>query len=290
MNENPFNLGDKKERNDFLIALAVIAFFGLLFWWLFFNNKPIEISNVAKAEIPAVVVDADGDGIADEDDRCPLIAGVSANDGCPADSDGDGIYDNKDRCPNYAGTKENKGCPLDADGDGIHNGLDKCPDLAGVSENDGCPSDKDGDGVYDTEDRCPNRPGLAADGGSPKIQIDEAEQKILQTAIRDVKFKTGSAELVPSSRVVLDKIVALMEKYPAYKLSINGHTDSQGDSAKNMQLSRQRARAAKEYLVSKNIRGGRIIAKGFGSKVPVDSNETAEGRKNNRRIEFIPSY
>lgn len=290
MNENPFNLGDKKERNDFLIALAVLAFFGLLFWWLFFNNKSIEVPKLSKVEVPAVVVDADGDGIPDENDKCPLIAGIGANNGCPADSDGDGIYDKKDHCPKYAGTKENNGCPADNDSDGVHNGLDKCPDLVGVSENDGCPKDTDGDGVYDVDDRCPNRPGAAVDGGCPKVKIDETERKILETAIKDVKFKTASAELVPSSKAVLNKIVALMEKYPAYKLTISGHTDSQGDAAKNMELSRQRARAAKDYLVSRNIRSGRITAKGFGSRVPVDSNETAEGRKNNRRIEFVPSY
>jgi len=118
MNENPLNLGDKKERIDIYIALTVLVFFGLLFWWLFFNNMPVETPEIPKAEIPAVVVDADGDGINDKDDQCPLIAGIPANNGCPADSDGDGIYDSKDNCPNYAGTLENKGCPLDTDGDG----------------------------------------------------------------------------------------------------------------------------------------------------------------------------
>lgn len=290
MNQPPFNLGDKKERNDFLIALAVIVFFGLLFWWLFFNNKPIDLPKIVEENVPEVIVDADGDGILDKNDQCPLIAGVSANKGCPLDTDGDGIYDNKDNCPKYAGTLENKGCPADSDGDGVHNGLDKCPSIAGVSENDGCPADSDGDGIYDADDRCPNRPGLAANNGCPKIKIDETEKKILQTAVKAVEFETGSAILKKSSMVSLNKIVDMMKKYPAYKLQINGHTDNQGDQAKNLVLSKERANSAKLYLISKDISGNRINAKGFGSRVPVDTNETPEGRQNNRRIEFDLNY
>jgi len=290
MNENPFNLGDKKERIDIYIALTVLAFFGLLFWWLFFNNAPVEVPELAKAEIPAVVVDADGDGINDKDDKCPLIAGIAANNGCPADTDGDGIFDSKDNCPKYAGSLENKGCPEDSDGDGVHNGIDKCPNLPGILGNDGCPSDSDGDGVYDDADRCPNRPGLVANNGCPEVEIDETEQKILATAVKAVEFETGSAILKASSRASLDKIVAMMKKYPAYKLAINGHTDSQGDSDKNLALSKARAVSAKQYLISKEIRSNRIVAKGFGSRVPVDTNDTAVGRQNNRRVEFDLSY
>jgi len=162
--------------------------------------------------------------------------------------------------------------------------------MVGVAENDGCPADTDGDGVYDEADRCPNRPGLAANHGCPEVKIDAVEQKILDTAVKAVEFETGSAVLKPSSRASLDKIAGMMKKYPAYKLAINGHTDSQGDASKNLALSKSRANAAKKYLVSKEIRSGRITAKGFGSKVPVDTNETAVGRQNNRRIEFDLNY
>lgn len=290
MNQDPFNLGDKKERNDFLIALAVIAFFGLLFWWLFFNTKPLEVPKLDKVKIPTVVVDADGDGVNDDKDQCPLIAGIIENNGCPADTDGDGVYDKDDHCPKYAGTLENNGCPADSDGDGIHNGIDKCPKLVGVADNDGCPSDSDGDGVYDTNDNCPNRPGLASNNGCPKIKIDDVEKEILATAVKAVEFETGSAILKPSSIATLNKIVAMMKKYPAYKISIKGHTDNQGDLDKNLVLSKARAKSAKDYLISQEIRSARINAKGFGSRVPVDTNETAEGRQNNRRIEFDLSY
>lgn len=292
MNNNPLNFSSKKERNDFFIALAVLTFFGLLFWWLFTGNKPIEMPEVAQAKVTEVVEDKDrdNDGIIDSNDNCPDLKGVAQNNGCPLDSDSDGVYDTDDLCPKYAGSIETNGCPPDSDGDGIHNGIDKCPNLAGVSANDGCPADSDGDGVYDANDKCPNRPGLAANDGCPKLKLDDAEKATLATAVKAVEFETGSAKLKPSSMATLDKIVAMMSKYPAYKLSIKGHTDSQGDFDKNIQLSSQRAKAAKEYLISKNIRGGRISAKGYGSRIPVDTNETPQGRQNNRRVEFDLSY
>lgn len=290
MNQNPLNFSNKKDRNDFLIALAVLLFFGLLFWWLFMNKAPVKVPEVVKATVTEVVEDRDNDGVIDSEDNCPDLKGLSKHNGCPPDADGDGIYNADDACPNYAGTIENNGCPPDNDGDGIHNGIDKCPGLAGVSENDGCPADSDGDGVYDTDDKCPNRPGTAANGGCPEIKLDEAERELLATAVKAVEFETGSAKLKASSTATLDKVVALMSKYSAYKLSIKGHTDNQGDFDKNVALSGNRANAAKEYLISKGISSARIKAKGFGSRVPVDSNDTPQGRQNNRRVEFDLSY
>ena len=290
MNQNPLNFSSKKERNDFLIALAVLLFFGMLFWWLFTGEKPVDLPEVAKAKVTEVVEDVDGDGIADKNDKCPNLAGVAQNDGCPMDTDGDGIYDTDDKCPNYAGSLERNGCPTDTDGDGVHDGIDRCVNLAGIAGNSGCPADTDGDGVYDTDDKCPNRPGLPANDGCPKIKLDDTEKEMLNAAVKSVEFETGSATLKASSSASLDNVVALMTKYSAYKLSIKGHTDNQGDFDKNMALSDQRAKAAKEYLISKGISSRRITAKGFGDRVPIESNETPEGRQVNRRVEFDLSY
>jgi outer membrane protein OmpA-like peptidoglycan-associated protein len=88
--------------------------------------------------------DSDKDGIADEDDPCPNIAGVASANGCP-DMDGDGIEDSKDDCPSVAGTKDLGGCP-DTDGDGIRDIDDDCPEEKGGIN--GCP-DSDGDGISD---------------------------------------------------------------------------------------------------------------------------------------------
>ncbi len=121
--------------------------------------------------------DSDDDGIPDYRDDCPNIAGVALFKGCP-DSDGDGVSDNDDECPNMFGTKENNGCPesadKDTDGDGVVDSLDKCPNIKGSIDNNGCPSenDSDGDGIPDSEDRCPNLSGSASASGCPDRDAD----------------------------------------------------------------------------------------------------------------------
>lgn len=117
--------------------------------------------------------DSDGDGIADYEDACPSYAGLAKLNGCP-DSDGDGVSDKDDECPNLAGIMANNGCPdSDKDNDGVPDGEDKCPDLAGDISNDGCPLlDADKDGVSDANDRCPNNPGPAATQGCPDSDRD----------------------------------------------------------------------------------------------------------------------
>lgn len=81
--------------------------------------------------------DKDGDGIPDDSDRCPDVAGLAKFFGCP-DSDGDGIPDYVDRCPNEAGLGKNRGCP-DTDGDGVPDHQDQCPNEKGTRDKQGCP-------------------------------------------------------------------------------------------------------------------------------------------------------
>jgi outer membrane protein OmpA-like peptidoglycan-associated protein len=111
--------------------------------------------------------DTDGDDIPDYVDRCPTVAGSAAARGCP-DSDGDGVVDQNDPCPNEAGTVN--GCP-DRDGDGVIDSRDGCPDVAGDPRFGGCP-DTDGDGIGDHVDLCPDRPGTYANGGCPDTDGD----------------------------------------------------------------------------------------------------------------------
>lgn len=168
---------DKKDRNDFLIALVVLSFFGWLFYHTLFCNQPIEQILEAPQAVLTSLADKDNDGISDDKDACPLLAGVKKNNGCPADADGDGVYDADDKCPYTRGTVESKGCPdseeeeleeeADTDGDGILNKEDKCPRKKGTIENDGCPPDADADGVYDEDDKCPTLAGIAANNGCP---------------------------------------------------------------------------------------------------------------------------
>ncbi len=136
--------------------------------------------------------DEDGDGIKDNEDRCPRDAedmdGFEDSDGCPdPDNDKDGIPDIKDKCPNKAedqdGFEDEDGCPdPDNDGDGIPDVQDQCPRIAedfdGFEDKDGCPDgDNDRDGIPDTLDKCPNDPedidNFEDDDGCPDVDNDK---------------------------------------------------------------------------------------------------------------------
>lgn len=248
------------------------------------------------------VKDADGDGIPDSQDKCPTVAGVAANKGCPEvkDKDRDGVPDEKDPCPDKAGPLG--GCP-DSDGDGIADHLDKCPDVSGVSKNNGCPEvkDADKDGIPDSQDKCPNVAGIAANSGCPeekpvvketpaapaneKKEITEAREK-LATAARAVQFESAKAVLKDASYDVLDDVVTLMRQNPSFSLSISGYTDNVGDDEANLRLSQDRAKACYDYLIFRGIKADRIRYAGFGEARPIASNDTAEGREQNRRVIF----
>ncbi len=101
-----------------------------------------------------------------------------------------------------------------------------------------------------------------------------------------VHFETNSANLTALSRYELDNVVAALNKYPNMTIELGGHTDSQGEDEFNLNLSNERANAVANYLRSKGISEDRYLAVGYGETRPIDSNNTAEGRQNNRRTEF----
>lgn len=234
--------------------------------------------------------DTDGDGIYDKRDKCPELAGIKENAGCPADSDNDGVYDTKDKCPNLAGITANNGCPADADRDGVYDTDDKCPNVKGVAANNGCPADADGDGIYDKDDKCPNKAGTTANGGCPEVKIAEADKAVLDDAIQSVQFSPNRAVLLNSSKNVLNTIATLLKKYPDYKMTIHGHTDSIGGAEDNLILSKERAAACLAFLVSKGIDKNRLSSEGFGESQPLADNNTKAGRRKNRRVEFKLGY
>ena len=227
--------------------------------------------------------DTDKDGIPDNKDACPEVAGLKEFNGCP-DTDGDGIADKDDACPEVAGPKEFNGCP-DTDGDGIADKDDKCPDVAGPAENGGCPwPDTDGDGVLDKDDLCPEVAGPASNKGCP--EPDENEQKQLNQYAKTILFDTGKATIKFQSAEVLNQIINVLKKYPNSRFRIEGHTDSTGKKAKNMILSQNRADAVKVYLIQGGIDAGRLESQGFGPDRPIASNKNKKGRELNRRVEI----
>ena len=232
--------------------------------------------------------DKDGDGIADKVDGCPDQKGLTALNGCP-DADADGVADKSDKCPDTkAGyLVDATGCPMDNDKDGVINEEDRCPDSAGVAALGGCP-DRDGDGIADINDVCPDKAGIAENKGCPAIAVEDV--KTITRIGSKIYFETNSDKLKTTSLAQLNTLVDLMNKYEGAKIAIDGHTDSQGDDAFNMNLSQKRVDSVKNYLMSKGILESRLIATGYGETRPVADNKTAAGRAKNRRVELKAEY
>lgn len=229
--------------------------------------------------------DTDGDGIPDNKDKCPEEAGTEALEGCP-DSDGDGIADADDACPNEAGTAAMNGCP-DSDGDGIADNEDKCPNEAGEAANNGCPwGDADGDGVNDNEDKCPNEAGPASNDGCPEDEMPEAIANFINSEKARILFNASKTTLRSNFTSNLDELANLLSQYSSAVVTIEGHASSDGSDTYNQALSERRANAVKAYLVGKGIDASRINTIGFGETKPIDNNDTAKGRRNNRRAQI----
>jgi outer membrane protein OmpA-like peptidoglycan-associated protein/outer membrane protein W len=226
--------------------------------------------------------DTDGDGVQDSDDRCPNDPGSVEFEGCP-DSDGDGVSNDKDQCPNVAGLPALAGCP-DADGDGITDADDDCPGAAGPRGNRGCPwPDSDGDSVLDKDDQCPNEAGTVANNGCPEDPSDIINEML--TGLGPVTFNTGQSSILKDAEILLLEVVAILNAYPETKFVLEGHTDSKYTEKFNQRLSEKRASSVLNFLTANGIDVSRLSTVGFGEMAPVASNDTLEGRAQNRRVE-----
>jgi outer membrane protein OmpA-like peptidoglycan-associated protein len=105
----------------------------------------------------------------------------------------------------------------------------------------------------------------------------------------DVLFRSGSYELVPGARERLAKVSGIVLAYPSLRVAIEGHTDSVGTDEFNFSLSERRADAVRDYFIQQGINANAIEARGFGKSEPIASNDTPEGRQQNRRVELILS-
>ena len=123
-----------------------------------------------------------------------------------------------------------------------------------------------------------------AEGGKDIRSALDTDGKIVTHGIL---FDTGSDRIKPESLPTLKGILAVIEKDPSLRLSIEGHTDNQGGKGVNQPLSERRAAAVKAWLVGKGTAGNRLRTKGYGESKPIDRNDSAEGRANNRRVEFL---
>jgi len=253
--------------------------------------------------------DNDEDGVLDVADGCPIEPEDFDNyedaDGCPdLDNDTDGILDTNDRCPlepeTINGVKDEDGCPDaidDSDGDGILDDKDECKDEPededGFEDEDGCPDrDNDKDGIPDLADRCPDDPETVnehedEDGcpdEKPKVKVTGGRIEILDR----VYFEVNKDIIRPVSYEILTQVSRVLKRRSDIRLvQVEGHTDSQGSSAYNLDLSSRRAESVRSYLLKSGIEASRLVARGFGEEVPIASNATDEGRARNRRVEFV---
>jgi outer membrane protein OmpA-like peptidoglycan-associated protein len=121
--------------------------------------------------------------------------------------------------------------------------------------------------------------------------VNHIEQALKQTGhaqIYGINFDFASATIRPQSQPILAEIAKAMKDNPAWKVSVNGHTDNIGGDASNLELSRKRAAAVVEALTSQyRIGANRFTSAGFGASQPIDTNDTIEGRARNRRVELV---
>lgn len=120
------------------------------------------------------------------------------------------------------------------------------------------------------------------------LQASKSERGLVIT-LGDVLFDTNKSELRSGAHYTIDKLAAFLAEYSTRKALIEGFTDSTGSTEYNLSLSKRRAEAVQNALTSRGIDSNRLMTRGYGVAFPVASNETAEGRQRNRRVEVIIS-
>jgi outer membrane protein OmpA-like peptidoglycan-associated protein len=148
-------------------------------------------------------------------------------------------------------------------------------------------------------DRAANEKTQAeAEKAELRVQLLQQFNAILQTRdtprglivnMSDVLFDTGKYSLRPLAREKLAKLAGIVSGHPGLRLDVEGHTDSVGGDDYNQQLSEQRGESVREYLTQQGMPGSSVSTRGFGKTQPVASNNTAEGRQQNRRVEIVIS-
>ena len=144
--------------------------------------------------------------------------------------------------------------------------------------------------IDDVNVKCLNCPPPVADdlnADSAYLTPEQPSFSIGSTFVmKDIFFEFDKSTLLQQSYFELRSLISLLETYPDMRIEIRGHTDGKGSDSYNNRLSENRAKAVADYLIAKGINEKRIQYKGYGKSLPVDTNDTEEGRAKNRRVEF----
>ncbi len=231
--------------------------------------------------------DSDADGLNDYDEIT-----VHSTDPLDADTDHDGLNDGDE-----INTYKTNAADADTDKDGLTDGEevntynssplkpdtdgDTLSDFAEVKNHNTDPRKADTDG------------GTVNDGAEVKRDTDPLDpsddiMKINVPIVLDgINFALSSAEISEDSKTTLEAALKTLNSYDDIVVEIRGYTDNTGSKNFNMKLSKRRAESVRNWMINKGISADRMIAKGFGPDNPIASNKTIEGRKKNRRIEFV---
>lgn len=204
----------------------------------------------------------------------------------PKDTDNDGVVDSRDQCPATLAERivDASGCEPDADMDSVADARDACPGTAQNVEVNarGCELDSDNDGVANSSDECP---GTTA-GADVDANGCEGVTETIQTFTIEVQFPTNSSVIGNAYDNEIRRVADFMQANPETIVEIAGHSDSRGEAGYNQFLSQRRAEAVAARLTGPlGIDPDRVSAVGYGEAQPVASNDTAQGRAANRRVE-----
>jgi outer membrane protein OmpA-like peptidoglycan-associated protein len=232
--------------------------------------------------------DTDSDGLSDGDEVLEY-----ETDPLRSDSDNDGISD-------YDEITKTKSNPIksDSDDDGLKDGDElnkyKTSIINKDSDNDGL---TDGDEIFKYNTN-PSKEDTDEGTVSDKVEIDRGTNPLnpeddvildmsVPIVLDGVTFATGSADLTPESEFILKRALVTINVYPDMSVEIRGYTDNVGRASSNLALSERRANSVRNWLINKGVDPNRIVAKGYGEQNPIADNNSAEGRRLNRRIEFV---
>ena len=146
-------------------------------------------------------------------------------------------------------------------------------------DGNGCEWDSDNDGIVDSKDLCAGTP--------PGVKVEYMGCHIIEVVtLKGVHFNTGSDELSGNAKKILKRVANNLREHPRMRVEVAGHTDNTGSETINQQLSLNRARSATKFLVDLGINPRVLDTRGYAASQPIASNDTPEGRTQNRRVEM----